>query len=912
VSSAVPHESHCTGDACAVSQNMLFQLSASSESTVMQPRASVAEIGPHKPLTTQPHTRDDTSFSTTKLATDVPATAAGVKATIAGYPIEFSWTPLGWWADFAKKIENVKQKLNHVGDIKERIYSQARDIWNLLLPGYQPKRGAEGVAFVCVTLAVAWFLFYFLAIFQSDRSEINQRYRGANVHDKEIHETCPDLLLAFHHPCCDRWDSKRSFSPAFVERIIEANKAPFLKWFKRLADGRNMSLGVARTALLRDMYRFLPAQGFDVVAFCSVDNTVLYVGVSLHNKDTLNKYLLRDNARLKLHDDIPKKLNIKQPMSEPESAPPSFHFDPRNAEWLHTSGVLTRPEVSELYGPYDDSDEGYGHLPVHSSERIRIIFTEISAFLDLKAAQEHGLLLDFYLGHSYPGLAEFRNVWSPWWKLFDPLVMQPVHMLKNYFGSQVAFHLAWNGLYCKALLGLILPALLCEVCMWRNFFHLFRVDAEAENRNPHLLGCSVILVIWGQLASQLWDQEQAFLLSHWELQDDKEQINVVRPEFHGTLEHSPVDRNIMELHYPSWKRNLWVTLSDIVMLLFCALVIICTATWVNLFGEKMDMVAAVMLSVQIGTLEQVYLHVVVLLVKLENHKFQADHYNSLLWKQCIFRMVNSYCPFFYLILMEGGKAGCPNNDCFAVLRRQLITTLAIRMMVRVMQANAMFLLVKARLWFFNRDICRGASFAERQRSYNKFDMPEQIEVMLQLMLSLGYVLLFGSAAPLIVPLCFLVFRVQVQASAMLLTECTRRPFPQRIAGIGVWCNVVQALMAMGVVTNGFLIVHYGIAFAGTQVTAKLTGCFLYCILAAILRACTSNLGQSQDSAVKLLEARRNRVLQVLSLKITEGLTRGGSDYQTFAGVARQAKEVEACEWTSIGHFRTSMAMAAAA
>jgi len=180
------------------------------------------------------------------------------------------------------------------------------------------------------------------------------------------------------------------------------------------------------------------------------------------------------------------------------------------------------------------------------------------------------------------------------------------------------------------------------------------------------------------------------------------------------------------------------------------------------------------------------------------------------------------------------------------------------------------------------------------------------------MLSLGYVLLFGSAAPLIVPLCFFVFRVQVQASAMLLTECTRRPFPQRMAGIGVWCDVVQVLMAMGVVTNGFLIVHYGVAFTGTKITAKLTGCFLYCILAVILRACINDLGPSEDSAVKLLEARRNRVLQVLTLKITEGLTGAGSDYKTFAGVARQAAEVEAGQWSSIGHFRTSMAMASAA
>merc|ERR1719428_1576518 len=75
------------------------------------------------------------------------------------------------------------------------------------------------------------------------------------------------------------------------------------------------------------------------------------------------------------------------------------------------------------------------------------------------------------------------------------------------------------------------------------------------------------------------------------------------------------------------------------------------------------------------------------------------------------------------------------------------------------------------------------AFAEEQGKYSEFRMRQQIENMLQLVLALGYVLIFGAVVPLLVPLCLVEFIVQLRASAFLLTLTAKRAVPNQQTGI---------------------------------------------------------------------------------------------------------------------------------
>merc|ERR1719487_2655957 len=114
-------------------------------------------------------------------------------------------------------------------------------------------------------------------------------------------------------------------------------------------------------------------------------------------------------------------------------------------------------------------------------------------------------------------------------------------------------------------------------------------------------------------------------------------------------------------------------------------------------------------------------------------------------------------------------------------------------------------------------------FAEEQSKYTEFRIREQIESMLTLVISLGFVFMFGTVAPIVVPLSFLVFWVQLRANAYLVTMATKRTVPRKQVGIGAWQDVMELLMKFGILFSGFLIVAYGDTFKGTPLIAKLTG-----------------------------------------------------------------------------------------
>merc|ERR1719454_361042 len=88
------------------------------------------------------------------------------------------------------------------------------------------------------------------------------------------------------------------------------------------------------------------------------------------------------------------------------------------------------------------------------------------------------------------------------------------------------------------------------------------------------------------------------------------------------------------------------------------------------------------------------------------------------------------------------------------------------------------------------------SFVEEQSKVGGFRVREQIEVTVQLCLTLGYILIFGAVAPRIVPMCLLVFMVQLRAAAVLITKAAHRTIPRMTAGVGPLVYIVGVLMVV--------------------------------------------------------------------------------------------------------------------
>jgi hypothetical protein len=212
-------------------------------------------------------------------------------------------------------------------------------------------------------------------------------------------------------------------------------------------------------------------------------------------------------------------------------------------------------------------------------------------------------------------------------------------MLKDYFGSRIAFISAWNGHYCKMLLALTPVAVIFELA---NVVFLNHIS---------VIGFGLILAVWGKWALNLWDREQEYFIVLWDInQSHKDETE--RADFDGTLFPSHIDRNEVELYYPKWKYTLRVVISWAITALFCGLNCLTVLIWMDLFEGRLALPAIIVQAVIVQVFTQTFNFMSEALTDAENHKYQEDYYNSYLAKMFIFQFVNQYCAFFYIAVKQ--------------------------------------------------------------------------------------------------------------------------------------------------------------------------------------------------------------------------------------------------------------------
>lgn len=631
--------------------------------------------------------------------------------------------------------------------------------------------------------------------------------------------------------------------------------------------GDGPTLHDVRVALLQDVYEHLPKHGFEVQVFTSVDDDELFVCASLRSEQAVRHLLSTNQIRLQIQQSVVSELGIGQDPKQWESSPAYITYNKH----------LSRNVLGEYKTDYDFFrvyGEHSGMRTILAGQmRINLIYKYLNTFINLDYAQEAGFISQWYPAHVPGRIAELRGNWANWFLLRDLSVVQPVDALKDYFGARVAFIFAWNGLYCRLLLALV-PAVLCFKLA--NYLARTFAGSGIWDRGS-VTGLSLCVAIWSKFAVNLWYRQQGYLILNWDLHDSHKDM-AVRADFAGELRESTVDSRLEELHYPPWKYKMRMFISWIITLMFCGFVLLCVLIWIDRFNGKPSMVASIVQAIMIQIFTLIYNWMAEALTVGENHKYQELFYDSYLVKQFIFQFINQYSAMLFIATKQQfTETGCMQNaygrpDCVLMINKQLPTTLLVLAVMRVVQVVIATLIVKIKLWWESRTIVMMGkdapvySYVEEQSKYKPFRIREQIEVMTQLSLTLGYVLIFGALAPLIIPLCCIVFFVQLRAGAVLLTAAANRTVPRLSNGIGPWQDVIQFLLVFGVVFSGYLLVQYAPMFQGAEVLTKLFCMCLFCTLVAAFWKLIDLFIPQQSPGSRVLEARRDYVKQKILQK----------------------------------------------
>jgi len=439
---------------------------------------------------------------------------------------------------------------------------------------------------------------------------------------------------------------------------------------------------------------------------------------------------------------------------------------------------------------------------------------------------------------------------------------QPLMLMNNYYGERLCFIFAWQGLYAKLLSALMIPALAAEAALLVAH-HLGRHEDTIQG--IVLLSFSYILVLWGAVAFRTWEREQGFFTQLWHCQHNSDH-SIIKPDFVGEWKPSAIDRNMRE---KSQDERLFVArkvASALVTLICAAIVTFFNHAWFIVWEGNMRMVANTLLAIQMYVLGELFAWAAERLTHWENHKYQGGHYNSYVMKLFCFYFVNNYYPFIHMIFFqENTKAGCPPQGCLLMARTQLIQVYLILVLVSLGKA----LMVDWRAHLFvawEEHMARREAggdkltLLEKQRVFGEFKEREQVELMVELVISLGFVTLFGALAPGTVVLCCIVFVFHMRVSSFLLTHCLQRPFPWHLAGIGSWMVAIDVMRTLGVLLTGYLMVaHKESPFVSATLSAKLSAYLIFVVSAVVLREIVALLLPAPDETTHVLSLRRQHV-----------------------------------------------------
>jgi len=200
--------------------------------------------------------------------------------------------------------------------------------------------------------------------------------------------------------------------------------------------------------------------------------------------------------------------------------------------------------------------------------------------------------------------------------------------------------------------------------------------------------------------------------------------------------------------------------------------------------------------------------------------------------------------------------------------------------------------------------CSTHSWPEEQAKYGQFRLPEQIEFMLELVLALGFVLLFSSVAtvgPVI--FCLLVFIIQLRTSAYFLTTLSKRPMPRSSFGIGAWEDIVALLMKIGIVFSAFLVVNFDESFTDARHATRLMGFIILSLLMFSTWPIVDLCCPAEDGEADLLARRRAYTLTKFNKKTGHIAKARMNRINTHAAWSDSSPRDSApVEWDTFPHF----------
>ncbi|KAH0616625.1 hypothetical protein JD844_027881, partial [Phrynosoma platyrhinos] len=306
--------------------------------------------------------------------------------------------------------------------------------------------------------------------------------------------------------------------------------------------------------------------------------------------------------------------------------------------------------------------------------------------------------------------------------------LQPLDLVRKYYGEKIGIYFAWLGFYTQMLLLAAVVGLGCflygyftkDNCTWSqevcdpniggNIIMCPQCDKECTYWNLTItcesskklcifdsfgtLVFAVFMGIWVTLFLEFWKRRQAELEYEWDTVEFLEQEEQVRPEYEAKCHHVIMNEiTQQEEHVPYTACGKCVRMTFCTSaVLFWILLIVASVIGIIVYRLSVFLVfsatlprhingteaiqkyltpqaatsvsASIISFIIIMILNMIYEKVAIMITDFELPRTQTDYENSLTTKMFLFQFVNYYSSCFYIAFFKGKFVGYPGDPVY--------------------------------------------------------------------------------------------------------------------------------------------------------------------------------------------------------------------------------------------------------
>jgi hypothetical protein len=444
-------------------------------------------------------------------------------------------------------------------------------------------------------------------------------------------------------------------------------------------------------------------------------------------------------------------------------------------------------------------------------DHARLVHDILGEVFNLDEMQKQGILTCHFVPHHSSSLRFFKAHITSWWHPWHN--QWPLEHIRDYFGEKVALEHDFLGFLAGMCFLLGLAALV--QCILPE--HLYSRTAFG-----------VFTVIWAATLTNCWQRRELQNVVRWGTDNNGKQQDIVSPLADDQGHHWSLS-NVMVLgcfRVPSVLILWTIVFQWLLHVLHC---------WLS----DQHVAYAVQIQAAVNAVQMLIVDGVckATLPRLcRTHASNTEDFDKdLLRQMLIHRGIIAYTTLLlgYLLRPLAGLCGKGVTSCDEHLGNELEVIFAIRVLASILHGAVM--IHRAKMSFKKSGQTNGyeqmghgeawqpRSYIEAQAQMPPRDRLQMMTDYMDIVIQLGYVLLFGALRPRIalLLLCVTIFRVHGHAWELLAD--TRRPFPEAAQGLGARKEVLNTVVSLSVFSTSIILVliNSDPPFAGAEASAAL-------------------------------------------------------------------------------------------